>query len=311
MRGYAVYGMALVTAAAGGAAAQERGPEATQESSGGGASVGSTGTPSNATATVSPSTVAEAVMRQDAREATDTGQPAFGVSLGTSIASGDFGTGQDSRVVSVAVGARYAVRTFRISASIPYLNVRSRGILFSGIDSTPIIAAGARPGARRVTRDGLGDLTIGGAYTARESGSTPEIELSGRVKLPTASNGSGLSTGKADVSAGIQVTKTIGKVAPFVSATYRIFGDPAIIDLNDGIAASAGASVGLGDRAVVLFSYHFAEAASRLVRDSHELFAGVSGRLPNSKLRLTGFATAGLSSGAAARSGGVSLSLDF
>ena len=310
MMGYAVCGMALVAVAATGAAAQDRGPAATQESAGGG-SAGSTGTPSNATATVSPSTVAEAVMRQDAREAADAGQPAFGLSLGTSIASGDFGTGQDSRVVSMALGARYAVRTFRISASIPYLNVRSRGILFSGIDSTPIIAAGARPGARRVTRDGLGDLTIGGAFTARESDSTPEIELSGRVKLPTASSGSGLSTGKADVSAGVQVTKTFGKVAPFVSATYRIFGDPAIVDLKNGVAASAGASVAVGERAVVLFSYHFAEAASHLVRDSHEVFAGVSGRLPNSKLRLTGFATAGLSSGAAARSGGISLSLDF
>ena len=267
-----------------------------------------TGTPSNANGSVSPSTVADAVMRPD-RPDPDT--PAFGISLGSSIAFGDFGTGQDSRILSTALGARYAVGNFRISASIPYLDVRSRGIIFSGIDSTPLIVAGARPGAPAVTNNGIGDLTLGGAYTSPQHGSVPEIELAGRVKLPTASDSSQLSTGKTDFSAGIQITRTYGKVAPFVAATYRVFGDPALIDLTDGFAASAGTSVGLGDRTVAIFSYHYAAAASRLVRDSHELFAGISAGLPHSKLRLTGFATVGLSNGAAAESGGLSLSLDL
>ena len=131
------------------------------------------------------------------------------------------------------------------------------------------------------------------------------------MKLPTASAGSTLSTGKTDVSAGVQLTKTFGRVAPFVSATYRVFGDPAIIDLKNGFAASAGTSIGLGKRTVTLFSYHYAAAATALVRDSHELFAGLSTGLPGSRVRVTGFATAGLSSGAAASSGGISLSLDL
>ena len=270
-----------------------------------------TGSPSNATATVSPSTVAEAVTRPNQRDASDPNAATFGLSLGSSLAFGDFGSGQDSRIVSTALGVRFAMGNFRISASIPYLDIRSRGIIFSGIDSTPVIVAGAKPGSPTVSNNGIGDLTLGGAYTFPQNGSVPELEFSGRVKLATASDQSRLSTGKTDFSAGVQVTRTFGNLAPFVAATYRIFGNPALIDLTNGFAASAGTSVGLGDHLVAIVSYHYAEAASHLVRDSHELFAGVSAGLPNSKLRLTGFATAGLSSGAAAESGGLSISVDY
>ena len=269
------------------------------------------GTPTSATATVSPSTVAEAMTRDDDITSAEGGQSSFGLSLGSSLAYGDFGSAEDSRIFSTALGVRFTTGMLRLSASIPYMNIRSRGIVFSGIDSTPVIAAGSRPGAPRVTVRGIGDMTVGGAYTVQESGMMPEIELSGRVKLPTSSDSSRLSTGKVDASAGIQLTKAVGKVAPFVSATYRWFGDHSIIDLQDGFAGSAGASVGLGGSAVALFSYHYAEAATRLVRDSHELFGGVSAQLPDSKVRVTGFATAGLSSGAAAASGGLSLALGF
>ena len=275
------------------------------------ASAPASGTPSNATATVSPATVAGAMTRDDDRRSAEEGQSSFGLSIGTSVASGDFGSADRSRIVSTALGARFTTGALRLSASLPYMNIRSRGIVFSGIDGTPVIAAGARPGAPRITVHGVGDMTLGAAYTIQESGAAPEVELSGRIKVPTASDDSQLSTGKTDASAGIQLAKTVGRVAPFVSATYRWFGDTPIVRLEDGFAASAGASVGFGGSAVGLFSYHYAQAATRLIRNSHELFGGVSARLPGSAIRLTGFATAGLSSGAAATSGGISLALGF
>lgn len=300
MSKYIVFCMAVTAASSAHAAGQDGSDGPSQHIA--------TGTPSNATATVSPATVAEAVTRPDV---TAGDEPPFALSLGTSFASGDFGSGQHSRMVSTALGARYAIGTFRVSASIPYLNIRSRGVIFSGIDSTPVVAAGSRPGAPRLTSDGIGDLTLGAAYTLPESEAAPEIEFSGRIKLPTARDSDHLSSGKTDYSAGVQVTKTFGRVAPFVSATYRVFGDPAIVNLKNGFAASAGLSSAIGERTVALLSYHYAQAASRLIHDSHELFAGISTGLPHSKLRLTGFVTAGISSGAAAESGGLSLSVSF
>jgi hypothetical protein len=294
--------LAMSLAGAGAAQAAAQPAEGAPESS------GLTGSPSNATATVSPTTIAQALSRQD--DSGSGGDVSFGLSYGTSIASGDFGTSQGSRLISSAIGARLAIGTLRLSTSIPYLSIRSRGVIFSGIDSTPVIASGGTPGRKR-TSDGLGDITFGAAYTVESDGTRPEIEFSGRVKVPSATKASGLSTGKTDYSAGVQVTRLIGRVAPFVSGTYRIFGDPSSIDLRDGFAGSTGAAVMLSERSTALFSYHYARGASRLVRDSHELFAGASGRLGGSNLRLTSFLTKGLSSGAASVSGGLSLSLDF
>jgi hypothetical protein len=267
-----------------------------------------TGSPSNATATVSPTTVAQALARPD--DAAATGQEtSFGLSLGTSLSGGNFGSAQGARLLSTALGARVAIGTLRLSASIPYLNIRSRGLIYSGIDSTPVIAApGTGP---KVKHDGLGDITVGAAYTLLGGTAAPEIELSGRVKLPTATNSSQLSTGKTDYSAGIQVTKLVGRLAPFVSGSYRIFGDPKAINLRNGIAASAGTAVLVDERSTALFSYHYAKAATRMVKDSHELFAGISTKLMTTQLRVTAFVTGGLSKGAASTSGGLSFSLDF
>ncbi|WP_156678132.1 hypothetical protein [Sphingomonas profundi] len=269
-----------------------------------------TGTPSNANGTASAVTVADAMVRTDDRLATYTGGSTFGVSLGTSVAGGNFGTGQRSTLWSTAVGARYAIGSLRLTASLPYLHIRGRGSIFSGIDGTPLIVSGGTPG-RKVTNKGVGDLTLGAAYTLPTGEGKPEIEFSGRVKIPTAEESRRISSGKTDYSAGLQVTQPIGRFAPFASVTYRVFGDPAAINLRNGFAASTGTSFSLGERAIGLVSYHYARAATRLVRDSHELFAGASTKLPGSEVRATVFGTGGLSKGAAAASGGVSLALEF
>ena len=262
-----------------------------------------TGSPSVASSTVSPTTVSDALNRSAPSESS------LDLSLGTSIASGDFGTAADTRIWSTALGVRYATGSgLRLSLSVPYMRIRSKGTIFTGIDSTPIVVAATSSG-RRVTTDGLGDLTLGASYTVSPSGTGLEIELSGRVKLPTATRKSQLSSQKTDYSGGLQVTKSIGRIAPFASVTYRVFGDPKGLDLRNGFAASAGASAIVGSKTVLLVSYHYALAATRFVDNSHELFAGASTALGESRFRLTGFVTKGLSNGAASVSGGVAIAM--
>lgn len=263
------------------------------------------GSPSNATSTVSPSTVPQSMERLDERP-----QP-FTLSLGALYASGDFGTNSNTSIFSSALAARYRVDGFRLTASLPWMRIRSNATIFTGIDSTPVLVAPPVSGGPRRTADGFGDLTLGAAYTLTPSQSGTEIELSGRVKLDTATRSSGLSSGEKDYAIGAQVTQPLGRVAPFASVTYRFLGDPALYRLRDGLAASAGASLMLGPGAYVLASYHFSERATRLVKNAHEVFAGASTEIPNTRLRVTGFGTAGLSRGAAGVSAGVALSHAF
>ena len=262
--------------------------------------------PTNATATASPVTVAQAFA--------DAALPAvsrFDVSFGTSIAGGDFGTGAHSRIVSSALGVRYAIGNLRLTGSIPYMNIRTAGVILTGIDGTPVIAKGNTPGARRMTYEGIGDLTLGASYSVPAAPGGLDVEVSGRVKLPTARDSTGLSSGRTDYSIGGQIGKTLGPIAPFVSLSYRVLSDSSRYKLKNGFAGSIGASIVASANLVVLASYHFAESATRVVNDSNELFAGASLLLPGRRFRLTGFATKGLSNGAASASGGIGLALSL
>lgn len=238
----------------------------------------------------------------------DTG---ISLAVGGAYSTGDYGTARNTDIWTVPVVARYRTGGLRLSASLPWMSIKSDGTLFTGIDSTPLVVAPGITSTRRHRR-GLGDLTIGAAYDLPGLTSAGlDLELSGRVKLPTASDRSQLSTGKTDYAFGAQISKPIGRLVPFVSGTYRIFGDSGPWNLRNGMAASAGASYVLPGRATIVASYDYARAASRFISDSHELFGGVSVPIARTPLRLTAFGTTGLSRGAADASAGLSLTAAF
>jgi hypothetical protein len=258
--------------------------------------------PSSGTSTVSASSVPQAMERMSDSDVTAE------LSLGSIYAEGRFGTGSKTTIWSSALAARLRVGKWMLSASLPWMRIRSRSTIFTGIDSTPVLIAPNTSLAKR-SADGFGDLTLGAAYTVTSVSSPVELELSGRAKINTASKVSGLSSGEGDYSAGADISFPIGRVTPFGSFTYRLLGDTAAYKLRNGPSSSAGASYALGSESFLLASYHYSKAATRLVSDAHELFAGASTRIAGSPLRLTGFATAGLSRGAAATSAGLALSV--
>lgn len=230
------------------------------------------------------------------------------VTVGASWLRGDFGAATDTQVWSVPIGVRYTTGNLRLTANIPYMRIESDGLLFTGIDGTPLVVAPRTPSFNRV-RKGLGDVTLGAAYTLpSESTAGFDVELQGRVKLPTASRSSGLSTRKTDWLVGAEVSRTYGAVTPFVSASYRFFGDMDGWDLRNGMAASVGATVAVGSNTLI-GSYDYARRASRFVGDSHELFAGFSGPILQNKVRWTIYGTAGLSRGAPDAGAGLSLAI--
>lgn len=229
-------------------------------------------------------------------------------SVGTSVWHGDFGAPTDTTILSTLASLRYRINGLRIVASIPYMRIESDGAFFAGIGGTPLFVAPNSRTTRRV-RDGLGDLTLGASYLLPGSDDHGlDIDLHGRVKLPTASSGSGLSTGKTDYSLGVDVARTVGRVTPSVSATYRIFGDNATWQFRDGFDLAAGASYALPGSTVLLANYEYIEASSRFIRDSHEVVLGASTRVTD-RLRASGYLSKGLSSGAAAIAGGASLTI--
>ena len=211
---------------------------------------------------------------------------------GVDYSSGDYGTGVDTNILVVPVTARLTTGNFRLSATLPWLRIDGANVIGGG-EGGPIVID---PNAPRTVRKGIGDLSLGATYAIPEESLGFGLEFSGRVKLPTGSKSKGLSTGKTDFSASVEVSKTLGAVTPYAEVGYKWAGDPSYIDLNNTWFGSVGASVAFG-KSVLLAEYDYREATSPLSKDSQEIFGAFS--TPVSKhLDLTFYGSAGLSDGA-------------
>lgn len=210
---------------------------------------------------------------------------------GVDYSRGDYGTGSDTEIIVAPISARLRMGDLRLTATIPWLQIDGASSIVGG-DGAVIID----PNAPRTKRNGLGDLTLGAAYAIPEDRLGFGLDLSTRVKVPTASRSKGLGTGKVDVSVAAEVSKSIGAVTPFIKGGYRFPGDPTGIDLHNAFFGSAGASVSIG-KALLMGSYDYRAAASDFSKDSHEMFGAVSGPVSD-RLSLTLYGTAGLSKGA-------------
>lgn len=214
------------------------------------------------------------------------------VTTGVDFSSGDYGAAENTDILVVPFSVRYKTGNLRLSATLPWLRIDgSSGVLGGSTGPDPL-----NPNAPRTTRDGLGDLSLGVAYMIPEETLGFGLDLSARVKLPTASESKNLGTGKTDFSLGAEVSKTFGAITPFASVGYRIPGDPTGTNLNNAWNASAGASVAVG-KTILIASYDYRESTSALSDDSHEVFGAVSVPL-NEQLNFTLYGTGGLSDGA-------------
>jgi hypothetical protein len=216
-------------------------------------------------------------------------------SAGASYSSGDYGATEKTKLLVVPFSLRASAGDWRFTATLPWLRLDSPGNIVGGGTTGPIIIDPNAPATREV-RKGLGDLSLGAAYSV-PSGTLGDfdLDLSGRVKLPTSSEKKALGTGKTDFSVAAELSRTIGLWSPFVNVGYRFFGDPSGLDLRDGPSASVGTTFQLGTT-IAIASYDYSRATSRASDDAHELFGALSGPLSD-RLNWTAYGIAGLSDG--------------
>jgi hypothetical protein len=214
-------------------------------------------------------------------------------STGVDFSSGDYGQAETTDVLVVPFMLRAKTGRVALTATIPYLRIDGPGGIVIGPDGNPLPGVPTTAGAR----DGIGDLTLGAAYTVpAETLGGIELGLGVRVKLPTAAGSRQLSTGETDLAVSADISYTAGSVIPFASIGYRMLGDPDGVDLQNGLTLSVGTSIRIGGSTVAILSYDHARASSALTEDAHELFGGISAPI-SSRLNLTGYGMVGLSDG--------------
>jgi hypothetical protein len=234
----------------------------------------------------------------------------FTGTLGSDYSNGSYGT---SRNTDVELGlATLSVETgaLKFSVGMPYMRISGRGLVVFDAAGNPIVIN------RRTTlppdvRTGFGDLNLSATYTIPPDILDDfEVKLTAGTKLPTASERRRLSTGKADYSMSMDVSRQFGVWQPFVTVGYLFAGRPDTFQLYNTTSVSAGTTLELNSNLVALASYDFDSASTPLVPASHELFGSLSW-IRDDSITLTGYGTAGLSSGSPSVGAGLLISYGF
>lgn len=223
---------------------------------------------------------------------------------GVDYRTGDYGRSEDTDILFVPFSLRYRFQELpllpkrdelRMRVGVPYVNVEGpeRGNASNG---------------DRGTDDGVGDLSLRVTYVHRPSYNAwsrkwlPHVYLSERVKFPIASESKNLGTGEFDFTTGAALRKSIRiwdgawfhTLKPFVTAGYKVVGEPPGEDRDDSFRFGAGSSVRVTDALDVGVRYAYRESTIP-GRGNFEIVSPYLGYRFTSWLRVSPYAIFGVS----------------
>jgi hypothetical protein len=236
--------------------------------------------------------------------ASGAGAQEISLTAGGGVSTGDYGSSRSTTMANGSVGARWTSGRTTVSASIPFVSIDTPGVVFAGFDGTALVMLPDAGGPRR-THSGIGDPTFSVSHSVPVGSFS--LRGTGRLKVPVQGY-NGISTGKLDWSASGEISRTFGRITPFVSLGYRGYGDPRGWRIRDGLSGSVGASAPVG-RGALAVSYEMARSTSRFVDDAREFVGVYDMPIGRDRMRLAAYGTVGVSDGAPGAGAGLRLSV--
>ena len=159
---------------------------------------------------------------------------------GLDYSKGDYGTGSETKILSIPFMARYDSEPWKLRLTIPWLRVTGEGNVIPGIGRTNRGRRGER------TESGIGDTVLAGSYGAiSDAQSGFGLDVTAKLKLPTGDEQRGLGTGSVDKTLQAEPYKRIDRITLFGTLGYTFFGDSDVVDLKNGYLYEVGASTRL------------------------------------------------------------------
>jgi len=203
---------------------------------------------------------------------------------GLDYSTGKYGFSDSTEVYSVPIDLSHESGSWLWRANFSYLTIKGPATVIGG-------GGAARPTSN--TESGFGDIYLSGAYRFGELLGPWHLDLTARVKLPTASESRGLGTGETDVYGQVDLYRSFGTVTPFFSAGWREFGDSAQYPLHSGVYASAGVHFRLNETTLLITSFDWGEYLIEGDDDTMDALVAVSHDV-NANWRAMVYALAGL-----------------
>lgn len=166
---------------------------------------------------------------------------AFSATSGVDYSTGKYGQSQSTDITYIPLTGKYETDLTTVKLTIPWLQITGPGDVV-GADATLISNLSNQ---KRTTESGLGDIVIALTQTVANIGeSSPlTLDLTGKVKLATASRTKGLGTGENDYIVALDGYKPISSSATlFAGLGYKKTGDPKDLALNNVWFSSLGLS---------------------------------------------------------------------
>jgi hypothetical protein len=234
------------------------------------------------------------------------GLTGLSISAGIDYTTGDYGSAADTEIVSFPVTGKLELGPWAVALTIPYIRIDGPGDVVGG---GVVTKKGKERGTTTSTEtSGLGDIVGAVTFTLPTPPATPTIDLTGKIKIPTASESKNLGTGEFDYTAQVDVLQRIGPVTPYGTLGYRILGEPDGVDLNNQVLIGVGASVDLSRSFTAGLSLDYRTSSTDQADDPAEATPYVTWSLaPAFKLNVYGLV--GLSDGSPDYGGGLKLIL--
>jgi hypothetical protein len=271
----------------------------------------------------------------------------FSASVGGDYSTGEYGTNSSTNVFYMPFQANYETGAFTFGLTVPWIRVTGDGSIVpgglgssgggsSGTAGTFGCLADNRKGASkpenngpcagvtnttttttsttssRTTESGLGDIVAAITYNLLNGGDAGfVIDLTGRIKFPTANESKGLGSGKTDYAAQINVDKNFtGGVYLSAGLGYRVLGEPSGITYDNVTYGSLGGGYNFTKDTSVGVSYDWATAAVDGATSPQEMSVYAS-HFINDNYKISGVIYAGLSDASPDVGGGLTLNYYF
>jgi len=227
------------------------------------------------------------------------------VSTGFDYSKGDYGHSQDTEIWYYPITAKATSGNWTAKVTVPYIRIKGPGAVVGG-GGGGVIQSGT---SNVTTESGLGDIVAGLTYTYDLRQYDALIDLTGKVKLPTANENRGLGTGEADYTAKVDVTKFLGKAYLFAGAGRKFVGSSTQFQLNDIWLANVGTGYQISPKTGIGISYDYREAAGT-GKNPSEATAYLTYKL-TPDLSLQAYGVAGFSDGSPNKGIGMQIGYKF
>lgn len=159
----------------------------------------------------------------------------FRATSGFDFSSGKYGADKPTEVLYVPFTLQATKGPWTLKGDVSWLRVSGPALLLDGsaVGTVPVRTSGAASGP--------GDINLYARYSLEDLyDNNVFVDITGRVKIPTASFTKGLGTGEWDQSVQLDIASAFGDVVPFAALGYRFTGEPAGFTLRNVVYGTLG-----------------------------------------------------------------------